>query len=163
MDTTTPGTRPTFLTVLCILSFLMGAWGLWSGIEGAFTDKPMRDLEEARTEMETAMAELEGQGGEFAVKMMESGLTMAETAAANAVPLGYIGLITSALSLLGVWMMWNLKRTGYWIYIVASVVGLILPFVFLGFSTLSLLSLGFGAFITVLFIVLYGLNLKHMS
>jgi hypothetical protein len=60
-------------------------------------------------------------------------------------------------------MMWNLKRTGYWIYIVASVVGLILPFVFLGFSTLSLLSLGFGAFITILFIVLYGLNLKHMS
>jgi hypothetical protein len=47
MDTTTPGTRPTFLTVLCILSFLMGAWGLWNGIEGAFTDQPQRDLEEA--------------------------------------------------------------------------------------------------------------------
>jgi hypothetical protein len=69
--------------------------------------------------METAMAELEGQGGDFAVKMMESGMAMAETAAANAVPLGYIGLLASALSLLGVWMMWNLKRTGYWIYIVA--------------------------------------------
>jgi hypothetical protein len=46
----------------------MGAWGLWNGIEGAFTDQPQRDLEEARTEMETAMAELEGQGGDFAVR-----------------------------------------------------------------------------------------------
>jgi hypothetical protein len=95
--------------------------------------------------------------------MMESGMAMAETAAANAVPLGYIGLLASALSLLGVWMMWNLKRTGYWIYIVAGVAGLFLPFIFIGFSTLGLLSLGFGAFITILFIVLYGLNLKHMS
>ena len=87
---------------------------------------------------------------------------MAETAAAKAVPLGYISLLSSALSLLGVWMMWNLRRNGYWLYILAGVMGLVLPFIFLGFSTLALISLGFGAFITILFIVLYGLNLKHM-
>ena len=160
--TTTPGERPTFLTVLCILSFIMGLWGIWSGIQGAFTDKPQRDLEEARSEMEKAMDELGDNSSEMVVSMMESGLVMAETAAAEAVPLGYISMLTSALSLLGVWMMWNLRRNGYWLYILAGVIGLVLPFIFLGFSTLALISLGFGAFITILFIVLYGLNLKHM-
>lgn len=27
-----PATRPTLLTVLCIISFIMGAWGVVSGV-----------------------------------------------------------------------------------------------------------------------------------
>ncbi len=158
-----PAQRPTFLTVLCILSFLAGAWGLWNGYQGSFTDKPQRDLEEARIQMEEAMDQMGDGANEMVTNMMESGLALAETSAAKAVPLGYITLLTSALSLLGVWMMWNLRRNGYWIYVLASVAGLVLPFFFLGFSMLALVGLGFGAFVTVLFIVLYGLNLKHMQ
>lgn len=163
MDNAYTGQRPTFLTVLCILSLLGGLWGTWEGIKNAFTNAPQEAVEEARTAIEEAMTQVQGSGADFAVKMMEDGLAMAEQAAANAVPLGYIGLITSVLGLVGVWLMWNLKKNGFYLYTVASLAGLVLPFMYLGFSSMGLLSLGFGGLLTVLFIVLYALNLKHMN
>lgn len=159
MDTTSQ--RPTFLTILCILSFLAGIWGIYGGIQSSFTDKPLEDLEEARTEMENAMDEM-GEAPAMVADMMESAMALAESTAVNAQNLGYVSIATSLLSLLGVWFMWNLRRMGFYIYVVASLLGLLLPFAFLGFSTVALIGLGFGALITILFIVLYAVNLKHM-
>ena len=153
--------RPTLLTVICILSFLAGAFGLWSGISNAFTDAPQTELQEARTQMEEAMAQV-GDGNEMVTKMMESGMVMAEKAAENAKPIGYANIILSLLSLLGVWQMWNLKKSGFWMYVAASVAGLIVPMVFLGGGMLTLMSVGFGGLISIVFIILYAVNLKHM-
>lgn len=163
-DTITPAVspqRPTFLTVLCILSFIAGIWGVYSGIQNSFTDKAQEELENARIEMEEAMDEM-GDAPAMVADMMESALVMAETAAENAKSLGYVEIATSLLSLLGVWLMWNLRRMGFGIYVVASLLGLLVPFAFLGFNLVTFIGLGFGAFITVLFIVLYAVNLKHM-
>lgn len=160
METT--GQRPTFLTVLCILSFIAGAWGIFGGIQSAFTDKPMEDLEEARTAMEDAMEQM-GDGGGMAAEMMESAIQLAERTAEKAKPLGYIGIAASLLSLLGVWQMWNLRRKGFWMYVVASIAGLVAPVLVLGGGLMTVLSLGVGGFFAVLFIVLYAVNLKHMS
>jgi len=153
--------RPTFLTILCILSFLAGIWGIYGGIQSSFTDKPQRDLEEARTEMENAMDQM-GEASGMVANMMESAMVLAEKTAENAQDLGYVAIATSLLSLIGVWLMWNLRRMGFGIYVVASLLGLLVPFAFLGFSTVALIGLGFGAFITILFIILYAVNLKHM-
>jgi len=160
-DTVTTNQRPTFLTILCILSFLAGIWGIYGGIQSSFTDKPQRDLEEARTEMEEAMDQM-GEASGMVANMMESAMALAESTAVNAQNLGYVAIATSLLSLLGVWLMWNLRRMGFGIYVVASLLGLLLPFAFLGFSTVALIGLGFGAFITIVFIILYAVNLKHM-
>lgn len=94
--------------------------------------------------------------------MMESAIALAEKSAENAKPLGYVALATSLLSLLGVWLMWNLRRMGFGIYVVASLLGLLVPFAFLGFDLMTFIGLGVGGFITVLFIILYAVNLKHM-
>lgn len=96
-------------------------------------------------------------------KMMESGMVMAEKAAENAKPIGYSNIILSLLSLFGVWQMWNLKKSGFWMYVAASVAGLVVPMVFLGGGMLTLMSVGFGGLISIVFIILYAVNLKHMS
>ena len=70
--------RPTLLTILCILSFIFGAFGLYSGFSTAFTDQPKQDYEEAKVEMEKQMAEVQGPGAEMAQKMMDQALAMAE-------------------------------------------------------------------------------------
>ncbi len=44
----------------------------------------------------------------------------------------------------------------------AAVAGLAVPMVFLGGGMLALLSVGVGGFISLVFILLYALNLKHM-
>lgn len=102
--------RPTLLTVICILSFVAGAFGLWSGIKNAFTDAPQTELQEARAQMEEAMAQVGDSGNEMVSKMMESAMTMAEKAAENAKQIGYANILLSLLSLFGVWQMWNLKH-----------------------------------------------------
>lgn len=161
-DHTAPAQRPTFLTVLCILSFIGGLWGVVEGFRTGFTDKAQQDLEQARVEIEEAMGAMQGQESEFAQRIMEQGMIMAEQAAAQAKSLGIVGLVTSLISLLGVWMMWNLRKTGFWVYTLAALVGLIAPLYFLGFSTMAFIALGFGGLVSIVFIILYAVNLKHM-
>lgn len=163
MNTTTAApARPTLLTVICILSFVAGAFGLWSGIKNAFTDAPQTELQEARAQMEEAMAQVGDSGNDMVSKMMESAMTMAEKAAENAKQIGYANIILSLLSLFGVWQMWNLKKSGFWMYLLASVASLLVPVFFLGGGMMTLLSLGIGGFITIVFVILYAVNLKHM-
>ncbi len=118
--------RPTFLTVLCILTFI----GSGLGVLGSLL-------------LVLGMGALLGSFGGV----------MAGAGTAYAI----IGLILSVASLFGAIQMWKLKKTGFYIYTAANVVGIVLPVFFgLGFSAI-------GAIIPVLFIVLYGLNLKHMQ
>ncbi len=155
--------RPTLLTVLCILSFLAGAWGLIDGGRNAFTNKPQEDYAEAKVKMEETMEQLGDDASGMVRTMMDSAMEMAEKAVEHAKPLGFAGMILSAISLLGVWMMWNLKRNGFWLYVAASLGALVVPIYFLGGSMTALLSVAFMGFITLIFIVLYAVNLKHMS
>ncbi len=154
--------RPTLLTILCILSFLFGIWGLWGGVQSAFTDKPQRDLEKTRADVEKTMGSVEGPGAELAAKMTEEAIAMAEKSVEKAKPIGYTNIIIALLSLLGVWLMWNLKKNGFWLYTLATVAGLITPFIFLGGGMMMMLGVGFLGVISLIFVVLYGINLKHM-
>ncbi len=164
MDTTatTPTQRPTLLTVVCILSFIGGLWGAIDGFRTGFTSKAQDDLAKARVELEGAMEQLQGQGGAFAQNMMEQGMVMAEQAAEQARPLGITGLVLSLISLYGVWLMWNLRKQGFWFYTLAAILGVIVPLFFLGFSTVAIMGLGVGALISIVFIILYAVNLKYM-
>lgn len=153
--------RPTLLTVICILSFLGGAYGLWEGYKSAFTDAPQRELEEAKVKIQESMDQM-GADNPMA-GMMDEMMAVAEKSVENAKTLGYSNLAFSLISLAGVWLMWNLKKNGFWLYLIASVGGLVVMFSVLGgggiFANTSLIV---GAVFSILFIILYGVNLKHM-
>lgn len=162
-DSTTPvpRTRPTLLTVLCILSFIAGAWAVISGLM-SLTASP--DTEALRQQMDQAMEGVEELGDDspmagFAQGMAEQAMKAAEAAR----PMGIANMIIALISIFGVWQMWNLKKTGFWIYVLASVAGLAVPMIFLGGGLLAVMSVGVGGFISLIFIILYALNLKHMS
>ncbi len=163
MDNHAPAQRSTFLTVLCILSFVGGLWSLWTGYRNAFTDAPQKGLVEAREKLEEARAEMGDGTMPMLNDLMGSSLAMAESAAAHAKELGYGELSMAALSLFGVWNMWNLRRRGFWIYLAASVGALALPAVILGGGgPMASIGLLFTGLISLVFIVLYALNLKEM-
>ncbi len=120
--------RPTFLTVLCILTFIGSGLGILGSLFLVLG-------------MGAILGALGSLGG----------------AATGGTAYAVIGLILSIASLVGAIQMWKLKKTGFYIYTAANVIGILLPVFFgLGFSAI-------GAIIPVLFIVLYGLNLKHMK
>jgi hypothetical protein len=67
-------------------------------------------------------------------------------------------LLLAIVLLLSAIMMWNLKKMGYYLYILVKILGIVLPIILLGalFKVTALI-------IPVIMVVLYGLNLKAMS
>lgn len=169
-DTTTTGApaRPTFLTVLCILSFIGCAWYCFSGISGYFTLKAMGGLggENVENIMDQAMdesmasGEMTEEGAELARNLGDALLGgMDYTAMANS---SLIQGLLCLLILVGVLMMWKLKKTGFYLYTVGQLAYVIVPFVMIGGGLAGLMGI-VGAIFPVIFIILYALNLKHMS
>jgi len=147
-----PKKMPGFLKVLCILSFIgvglsiimsiVGYIGLAAlstmsnSLSSGFSDVP---------EVNTAMSSMDA--------LVKNGA------------LYYILLIVAALiCLVGVIMMWKLKKTGFYIYVIGEIAPVILPFVlFGGFGVLGTMALVMGLIFPIAFIIMYALNLKHMS
>ena len=160
--TTEAPKRPTMLTILCILSLLFNLFALWGGYQTGFTDAPTRDLEEARTKMDELVEQVgEEAAGGFST-FAESTIGMHEHRVENAKALGYRGILLALLNLSAVWLMWSLKKVGFWVYLVASVAGLVPDALWLGGGPAAVLALSMMSVITLVFVILYAVNLKHM-
>ena len=148
--------RPPFLNTLCILSFIMGGLMVLTGIWGVISSF-----------MPYSVSELES-----IERMKELGM---DPAAFEKNPVGQIiSLLFQVVSLFGVVMMWKLRKTGFYLYIL----GEIAPYIYtiamgksitammgsMGsmFSTVVYVSLAIVILINVAFIIMYALNLKHM-
>lgn len=143
--------RPTFLTVLCILSFIGVGFAVISQLIALFATKAGSALMDAATES------LEGYQDIPGMDLVESTVDHAST-------LAIIGIVAALVVLWGVIWMWNLKKTGYYIYIVGELTPVIVSFILVGFgSFLGGFFAMIGLIFPVLFIILYGLNVKHMS
>jgi len=130
--------RPTFLTVLCILSFIAAGLGILGYIT-AIT---------AMSVVSAGVSALESAGGTITQTMGPS--------AAMTWAYVIVGFVTTLVSLYGVIKMWKLAKIGFFLYVGASVVSMIMGFVYSGFGVM-------GVIFPILFIVLYGLNLKHLK
>lgn len=151
--------RPTFLTVLCILSFIGVAFAVISNLISLFTSKALQTVS---TGMMEGMGEISGtEEAESAVAAAAAGL---ELLAKYGNTLYICTIIAALICLVGVIMMWKLKKAGYFIYIIGEIAPPILTFILLkGFGPLGTFALVVGLIIPIVMIILYGLNVKHMS
>lgn len=149
--------RPTFLTVLCILTFLGSGLGLISNIYSYMNaDAQAADMSKASHQIQQKKS-----GDQIEAKIVEG---MASFTAENVRKSALGGSVSSVLCLVGAFMMWQLKRKGYYIYILGALVGAVVPFVIFGTNNMvAMIGSVAGAFFGLLFIVLYGLNLKSMK
>ncbi|MDP2387116.1 MAG: hypothetical protein Q8M29_12140 [Bacteroidota bacterium] len=139
--------RPTFLTAICIISWVGCALALISSVYSYFS------AEVSLRQMET-MGDMGG--------MMEGMMESAQAAYDNRAVTMTINLISSVLCLIGTIMMWNLKKIGYFIYIPGELVPAIAGFIF-GAGTWGMIGAVVGLIIGAVWVLLYGLNLKHMK
>ena len=155
--------RPTFLTILCILTFVGSGMGVFSaisnytnaemaaGVTEEAMDTVLDDMEDrAETEKEAALI------GSFLGSVTE-GLTTE-----NIRSMGIASGIASVLTLIGAVLMWGLNRKGFWLYLIGTSVAIIAPMIIYE-GLLGIMAGGGMAFIGVIFCVLYGINLKHMN
>lgn len=136
--------RPQALTVLCILSFV---WGVISLLANGFM---FLTIEEWRLAYDEGMFEMFKDQLELeSIQLM-----------LNANPLFYLfQAILFMFSVIGVYMMWSLKKQGFHLYAIAQILMLIIYKVFLPSAPFPLLPLA----ITITFILLYYRNLQFMK
>lgn len=162
--------RPMFLTVLCILTWIGSGIGVISSLFSILTyTRSMQRFEESGIKFEDLSNELEntpssGEAGEEFARNVTKGMaegmdSMLEWAST----INYINLGVSVLCILGAFLMWKLKRTGFFLYTAATIVSVAAPIALMGSNFLTLMSVAMGGFFGLIFIILYGVNFKHLK
>ncbi len=160
-----PAARPVFLTVLCILTFVGSGWGLISGAITYFTAE--KQAQAMSISKDKAADDIQKSGkNDKGTKMAEKMVTSISNSFTpeNLKKTAIFSMLAAVLCLAGAFMMWNLKKTGYYLYIAGILLSIISPFVIFGSDNLMAIitSIG-GGFIGIVFLILYGVNLKHMK
>lgn len=158
--------RPQFLTVICVLSFVMCGLSLLGGIWSIIQNTPERMAEN--------IEQMRAVSPQMADQMEEQMIAMQESIYAQVAP--YLNFVYILLSFLGTLMMWQLKKKGFYIYLA----GELLPYIGLIFAggqamammgsaggdaakTAGMVVMVFMFVFDIAFMVMYGLNLKHMK
>ena len=156
--------RSQFLTILCVLSFVMCGISFLSGIWSIYQSSPET--------MQQNIEQVRAVNPEMADRMEDQIIEMQSNPYSKVAP--YLSLVYTLLSFLGVMMMWNLTKKGFYIYAIAE----ILPytgFILMGKNSLSMMGPpGSGGtmiamavmvimvVVDVIFVALYARNLKDM-
>ena len=163
-------TRPTLLTVLCILTFIGSTWlivtnfwtyGTASKTAAMISAVSKREINDSAFQNDSAKAKvIRRKRSLFGEKMMSS---VAKIMTADNIRKNAAGTILSALiTLFGALLMWWQKRRGFYIYIAGTLLGIVIPLYFYGVNMTSIGISFFPGFFGLIFIALYALNFKSL-
>ncbi|MEN8927743.1 MAG: hypothetical protein ABF242_01985 [Flavobacteriales bacterium] len=152
--------RPSFLTVLCIITFVFSGFLLISSIYGLITYDELAQ-QEAFEQSIIAMQDLGADLPGMDENIIELEVFNEEQIENNAT-LQAVSLVSILLSLLGAFMMYQLKKLGFHLYLVSKVVGLV-PLTIFTLSTAVFWAYGIFLLFTLAFIIMYSRNLKFMK
>lgn len=151
-----PQKRPVFLTVLCILTWVGSGIGFLSGLVGLFTlsaaQKTYGELERAAIQ-ETMFGDMPS---------LEDYIFWTNVSNATT-------LLTGALCILGAILMFQLKKVGFFLYVGGCVIAIVVSLMSInvlmpsGLAGFGMIAVVLGAMVSVAFIIMYGVNLKHMK
>lgn len=134
--------RPDFLKVLCILTFISSGFSILGSILMTFMGSP--EMIDAIT---TAIEDM-GQDASAISRVLE-----------HAIGMGIANALLSMISLAGAILMYNLNRTGFFLYALAQIAMLFVSPIFMGMSEFSI----WGMLFNGLWIAMYFSNLKYMT
>lgn len=154
-STAKAGGLPVFLKVLCILTFVGSGLGVLGAVFGLLT----RKMTETNFKMMQRLGgDAFGSLGVDLEQMMKWQTYMNVT-----------NLIGASLCLTGALMMWKLKKAGFYLYVPGVLIPLIvsaigMKYIMTGFmANLGAAGIIVGGMISGAFIVMYGLNFKHLK
>ncbi len=166
-----PGLRPTLLTVLCILTFIGSTWAIISSVWGyttasksarIFSTVVTRTAHDSLPPEDSAVQRIgDKKRSMFGEKMMVSVSKMMTEDNIRKNAMGAI--ISGFFTLAGAFLMWRLRRYGFYLYIAGVIIGIIVPFYLYGSNIISIGMSVFSGFFGLVFIALYALNFKSLK
>lgn len=159
-----PRGRTNFLTVLCVLTFVVSGYYFFKGVGGLIVGSQFSSSDWAGVSegLEELMANADEKPVAFMQKLLDAAGETVNAAMEHVVALGVTGLVVSLLSVLGAIMMWRLRKNGFYLYLIAKLIGVIVPIMLIGVNILTASYYGFALFISIVMFILYGMNLRYM-
>ena len=158
--------RPTFLTVLCIITFIVSGFMFISNSYRAITYSQDKQLEYNEFEIEQTIEWAEMLSGGESLPGLDEQIVMMELRQKeemeNHALLTIIGLLSIVLSLLGAFFMYRLRKLGFHLYTLSKVIALV-PLLIFTLTSAIVWTLSIGAIIGAIFIFMYSRNLKYMN
>lgn len=156
-----PVVRPKFLTILCFLTFMSSISGLWSQSEGLWSPGVVAD--QMKEKFETVYDQIEQRPSKEEAKMVDD---MFQSVISSTNPdtvrkMSLIMIIFDSLTLFAAYLMWNLEKKGFYLYLGAVGFAVIAPIIIIG----GMLGIGMAmasGFLSVVMCILYGIHVKHM-
>lgn len=151
--------RGAFLLVLCVLSWvslglaffselyalIIGKSGLEKSIDAAYTSKDL-------------FAE-----NSFFGKFMNGNLEMLENQLENYTAMHASNILLILTGVLSVYLMFSLKKTGFYLYVIYALGSVAVLPIFTGTSFMVIFSVITGGVVSIAFIIMYATNLKRMT
>ena len=158
--------RPTFITVLGILGFIGVGWQIISGIITMGAGAVTSAVTSAGSSYAEGLSNIEGmenvEGMDQAMAGLNEAVDAANKLAQNATILGIINIVAALVCLLGIIWMWKLQKKGFFVYVIGEIAAPVATLVLVGFGLGDFMAT-LGFIFPIIFIILWGLNLKHMS
>ncbi len=158
--------RPTFLTVLCIITFVVSGIMLISLAYSSVNYSVENQIEANELEIINTikLAEMFSGGQDLPeldaqIEMME--LRQAEELEHHTV-LTLINFASVILSLIGAFFMYRLRKLGFHLYTLSKIIALV-PLTILTLTSSVIWLISVGVFISGVFILMYSRNLKYMK
>lgn len=157
--------RPTFLTVLCLITFVVSGYNLIMSIVGLFTSQTFDSgqMEEATRQLQDAMAGADPEMRTYLINALDAMQAMMQTGIDHALTLSLAEIVAASLSILGAFWMFKLRKKGFYTYIIAKIIGVAVPLAIFGFNILTGALYGFVALMGIVFIILYSINRKALN
>ena len=147
---------PAFLKVLCILTFVGSGFGIIGGIYTALSGENTRRSYEI---LSSTNSKFMGNISDAQLDNLVHWQTIG----------GYVTLFACLLTLTGALLMWRRKKVGFGIYIVGEIAPIVTGIlVAMAASGMSFMGIGstigvvFNILIAAAFIIMYGVNYKHL-
>jgi hypothetical protein len=156
--------RPTFLLVLCILSFVYIGLS-WISTLASFISGPLNDnqLNMQRIEMAKALEPLKNSGDSSIVETFDTINRMIEGINENFYAFNTVFLGVLALGFVSVLFMFQGKRLGFHLYIGYCLFNILRYYIFLPAADVITFLIIWELFFAALFAILYSRNLHWMN
>ncbi len=153
--------RPTTVTVLCILSWVWLAIILYNTALGYMQGPPTaEELKQAEVEL---IASQNGQNMEVAGPMIDGIMFFIEAFVAKFNLVHGIAFIQILIGLLATIFMFRMRKIGFHLYIIYSLIPILAPTFIYGATTLAIVFTVISLVMAGIFVTLYAVQSKHMQ
>lgn len=155
--------RPSFLTTLCVLSFVFIGISLMFGVNGLFQGPlSQEEMLQQKVEMTKTVDEMRSMEMDDFSRMMEQLQRMYNAINEHFYSYSMISLVVIGLGLYGVITMWKGQKLGFHLYIVYSLLSIMQLYFVVSPADIPSMVIVWNLIVSTIFVLLYARNLKWM-